>query len=72
MGDYLIENSFCLQSQITTIFTVTNLRENRLFASKWKYVSKKRTHNVKFYTYYFTSNNEWLQRILKNWESKVN
>ena len=39
-----------------TIFTIiTNLRENRLFASEWTVDEKKRAHNVKFCTKYFTT-----------------
>ena len=40
--------------QLTIFPILTNLRENRLFASEWTVDEKKRAHNVKFCTKYFT------------------
>ena len=53
-ADYFNENTVCQHSQTIVFLTQTNLRENRLFASEWRLVSKKGTHNVKFYAEYFT------------------
>ena len=52
--DYFNENAVCQHSQTIVFLTQTNLRENRLFASEWRLVSKKGTHNVKIYAEYFT------------------
>jgi len=41
--------------QLTIFSIITNLRENRLFASEWTVDEKKRAHNVKFCTKYFTT-----------------
>jgi hypothetical protein len=53
-SEYFNENSVCRFSQFMAIFIQSNLRENRLFASEWQLVSKKGSHNVKFYAENFT------------------
>ena len=58
-ADYFNENTVCQHSQTIVFLTQTNLRENRLFASEWRLVSKKGTHNVKFYAEYFTQQDDF-------------
>ena|GEM_PF-1990893 len=53
--------------QLTIFSIITNLRENRLFASEWTVDEKKRAHSVKFCTKYFTT-----QRIYSHVNPKQN
>jgi len=49
-----VENSFFKTLHLSSFFSSTNSRENRLFASEWAVDEKKATHNVKIYVKYFT------------------